>query len=139
MSGTGKRDGFDKLSTGMEKEITILRTPVGRQELERIVRQSFGDFVKAVVDIEEKIMAIGGDLHSDEEALLLDNGSRQANLWGINLYPGLEGESMVEFDSMINLRPSEGNRSRGIDDERTRNRVIEVVRSLVKDDADERI
>jgi hypothetical protein len=123
----------------MEKEITILRTPVGRQELERIVRQSFGDFVKAVVDIEEKIMAIGGDLHSDEEALLLDNGSRQANLWGINLYPGLEGESMVEFDSMINLRPSEGNRSRGIDDERTRNRVIEVVRSLVKDDADERI
>ncbi len=76
-------------------------------------------------------MAIGGDLHADDEALLLANGSRQQDLWGINLYPGDEGPDWIEFDSMINIRPRDGNRSRGVDDEARRDRIRSVVQSLI--------
>ena len=92
----------------------------------------FGNLVKAVVDVERKIMALDGELHADEEALLLENGSRQENLWGINIYPELEGPERVEFDSVINIRPSQGNRSRGVDDQATRERIARVVAELLK-------
>ena len=76
-------------------------------------------------------MAVGGDLHADDEAVLLADGSRQRDLWGINLYPGMIGSDWIEFDSMINLRPSQGNRSLGVDDEQMRARIHEVMESLV--------
>jgi hypothetical protein len=76
-------------------------------------------------------MAVDGELHADEEALLLENGSRQENLWGINIYPELEGADRIEFDSMINIRPSQGNRSRGIDNMEIREKVIQVVHKLI--------
>ena len=60
-------------------------------------------------------MAVDAELHADQEALLLEEGSTQANLWGINIYPDLPNEQRIEFDSMINLRPSFGNRSRAVD------------------------
>jgi hypothetical protein len=91
----------------------------------------FGNLVKAVVDVERKIMALDGELHADEEALLLENGSRQENLWGINIYPDLEGPDRIEFDSVINIRPSQGNRSRGVDDQSIREKIVEVVAGLV--------
>ena len=78
-------------------------------------------------------MSVGGELHSDEEDQLLENGSKQSDLWGINLYPDLPSASWLEFDSMINLRPSQTNLSRGVEDEQTRARIIQVVNSLVKD------
>jgi hypothetical protein len=87
--------------------------------------------VKAVVDIERGIMAVGGELHADEEALLLQNGSQQRHLWGTNLYPELSGEEFIEFDSLINLRPAQDNRTRGVEDVRTREKVKAVVKKLV--------
>ena len=81
-----------------------------------MAREQFGDMVKAVVDVEQGIMAIGGELHADEEAVLLDQGSRQADLWGINLYPDAAAVRALEFDSMINVRPAQGNRSRSVED-----------------------
>src|SRR3990172_2474872 len=111
----------------------IVRDEVRRSDLAALAESQFGDMVKAVVDVARGVMAIGGELHSDEEALLLDDGSRQADLWGINLYPTQEGESWIEFDSMINLRPGQGNRSRDVKDEGTRARIREVVGSLVQD------
>lgn len=92
----------------------------------------FGNMVKAVVDIDKKIMAIDGELHADEEALLLENGSKQKNLWGINIYPELSGEDFIEFDSMINLRPSQGNASRGVDDKKLRKEIIGIANKLIK-------
>ncbi len=89
--------------------------------------------VKAVVDVARAVMAVGGELHSDQESLLLDDGSRQADLWGVNLYPGETGDDWIEFDSMVNVRPSQGNRSRGVDDEATRERIRQVVAQLVSD------
>lgn len=65
----------------------ILRKPVTRAALERPAADQFGDMVKAVVDVTRRVMAIGGELHSDDEAALLDDGSRLEDLWGINLYP----------------------------------------------------
>ena len=101
-------------------------------DLAKMASRQFFDMVKAVVDVERKVMAIGGELHADEEAVLLDGGSAQKDLWGINLYPGKTGDEFIEFDSMINLRPSCGNRSRGIDDPGIRQRVVDVVRELVR-------
>ncbi|MSR85519.1 hypothetical protein EXS71_03755 [Candidatus Uhrbacteria bacterium] len=94
--------------------------------------ESFGDFVKAVVDIEKNLMVIGGELHADEEQVLLEQGSRQEDLWGINLYPNQVDESWIEFDSMINIRPRQGNRSRSVDDVQTREQIIRVVNKLIQ-------
>lgn len=93
--------------------------------------EQFGDMVKAVVDVERRLLAIGGELHADEEAALIDDGSRQAHLWGINLYPAEPGETWIEFDSLINVRPSQGNRSRSVDDSGLRDRIRGIVTALV--------
>jgi len=77
--------------------IRIIRTANGRAELAAIAEEQFGDMAKAVVDIQRRIMGIGGELHSDEEAALLEDGSRQGDLWGINLYPGGSGPEWIEF------------------------------------------
>ena len=86
---------------------------------------------KAVVDIQRGVMAIGGELHADAEAVLLEQGSQSADLWGINLYPDLTGDDFLEFDSMINLRPSQGNRSRGVDDPLLQEKIKVLVHKLV--------
>jgi hypothetical protein len=113
--------------------IRIIDQTISREDLSKIASERFGDMVKAVVDIERRIMAVGGELHADEESLLLENGSEQRNVWGINLYPGQTGESFIEFDSMINIRPSQGNRSRGVEDAALREKIREVVSHLMKD------
>ncbi len=94
--------------------------------------EMFGDMVKAVVDVDRAIIAVNAELHSDLEALLLNNGSKQKDLWGINLYPQLHGKQFIEFDSMINMRPSQGNRSRGVDNEQIRQKIIKVVSQRIK-------
>ncbi len=109
----------------------IVDGPISLAELKRMAAEGFGDLVKAVVDIDRGVMAVDGELHADEEALLLENGSRQADLWGINIYPELAMPERVEFDSMINIRPSQGNRSRGVDDPAIRAKIIEIVERLM--------
>jgi hypothetical protein len=91
----------------------------------------FGNLVKAVLDVELGIMAVDGELHADEEALLLGHGSEQRHLWGINIYPDLPQDERIEFDSMINIRPSQGNRSRGVDDPAIRDRIVHIVDYLI--------
>jgi hypothetical protein len=111
----------------------IVKDKISIKELKQMAEKSFGNLVKAVVDLEKEIMVVDADLHSDQEELLLKQGSKQENLWGINLYPNEPQEKMVEFDSMINLRPSFGNRSRGIDDPKIRKRIIGIVKGLIKE------
>lgn len=110
----------------------IVESPITLDELKTMAEGLFGNLVKAVVDVERRIMALDGELHADEEALLLESGSRQESLWGINIYPELEGPDRIEFDSMINIRPSQGNRSRGVDDPQVRERIIQIVAGLMK-------
>jgi hypothetical protein len=111
----------------------IIRQQIRRSELAALAEAQFGDMIKAVVDVDRQIMAVGGELHSDEEAALLDDGSRQAHLWGINLYPREVGDDWIEFDSMINVRPAQGNRSRDVESEATRNAIRAIVGALVID------
>ena len=116
-------------TTGIE----VVRQPVALAHLGALAQATFGDLVKAVVDVELAIMAVGGELHADEEAVLLDAGSAQADLWGINLYPAEHGEAgWIEFDSMINVRPRQGNRSRSVEDAAIRERIIAIVDGLVQ-------
>lgn len=100
-------------------------------ELKEMAAATFGDMVKAVVDIERGLLAVDAELHSDLEAALLQDGSKQKKLWGINLYPGTPDEDFIEFDSMINVRPSQGNRSRGVEDEGLRGKIAGIVNQRV--------
>jgi len=105
--------------------------PVSLDELRRLAAGRFGDLVKGVVDVERGIMVVDADLHADQEAELLAGGSQQRDLWGINLYPDLPESDWLEFDSLDNLRPSFGNRSRGVDDPVPRGKLGELVHALV--------
>ena len=110
----------------------ILDKTLSRDELKNMAIATFGDLVKGVVDIERELIALDAELHSDLEALLIENGSKQKDLWGINFYPDLKSDDFVEFDSMINMRPSQGNMSRGVDNEKTQKRITEVVNKWLK-------
>ena len=101
------------------------------KELREMSEKMFGNLVKAVVDVEKEIMAIDGELHADEEELLLESGSLQENLWGINLYPEIQSKNWLEFDSMINLRPKQNNRTRGVEDKKLQEKIINIVSKLV--------
>jgi Protein of unknown function (DUF5674) len=109
----------------------IITGPIALARLREMAECKFGEMVKAVVDVDRGVMAVDGELHADEEELLLTHGSRQASLWGINLYPDVGTADWIEFDSMINLRPSQGNRSRGVEDPGLRQRIVEMVSRLV--------
>src|SRR3989344_82565 len=92
--------------------VRVVKDKITKSELAELARDGFGDFVKAVVDIEQGIMAIGGELHADEETALMEQEhSAREHTWGINFYPTRPETEWLEFDSMINLKPALGNRS----------------------------
>lgn len=90
----------------------IIDKKITRRELSSMSDKMFGRLVKAVVDLRKQIMVVDADMHADQEKFLLEKGSLQDDLWGINLYPENENEDFIEFDSMINIRPSQENFSR---------------------------
>ena len=101
-------------------------------DVRELAQARFGDMVKASVDVGRGVMAIGGELHSDEEALLLDDGAKQADVWGINIYPDESDDAWIEFESLINVRPAHGNRSRGVDDPAVQLAIRRVVGALIR-------
>lgn len=105
----------------------ILEKSMKKADLKPMEERMFGNFVKAVVDIDRKIIALDAEMHADLEQLLLETGSEQKNLWGVNFYSEMIGEDFVEFDSMINVRPSQKNRSRSVEDPEIREKILEVV------------
>ena len=109
----------------------IVKDKISIDDLKQMSEKMFGGLVKAVVDIELEIMAIDAELHVDEEYLLLEEGSQQDNLWGINIHPNMPNENWIEFDSMINIRPALGNKSRSVESEHLRKKIITIVNKLV--------
>lgn len=109
----------------------IITKSITADELKKMAAIIFGDMVKAVVDIDKNIIALDAELHSDLEALLLEKGSKQKNLWGINIYPEIKGDEWIEFDSMINMRPSQGNKSRGVDNENIRIKILGIIEKRI--------
>ncbi|MEX0848685.1 MAG: DUF5674 family protein [Candidatus Dependentiae bacterium] len=103
------------------------------EELKKMSENMFDDLVKAVVDIEKEIMVVDAEMHADQEYYLLENESKQKDLWGINLFPYSFGtEDFIIFDSMINLRPSSGNRSRIVENPVVQEKIKNIVHKLVK-------
>lgn len=115
-----------------DSDILIISEPISPHRVAEMATERFGDMVKAVVDTNRRLLALGGGLHSDEEAALLEQGSAQADLWGINIYPDQQRSEWIEFDSLINVRPRLGNRSRGVEDAGTRQLICEIVDSLIQ-------
>ena len=101
-------------------------------ELSEMAKQMYGSLVKAVVDLKKGLLVVDAEMHADEEKFLLENGSEQKDLWGINLYPEKFGtDEFVEFDSMINIRPRQANRSRGVESEDIRKQIVSLVSQKV--------
>lgn len=109
----------------------IIKDKISKEELKEMGKNTFGNLVKAVVDIRREVMAVDGELHSDEESLLLKDGSSQKDLWGINIYLDVADENMIEFDSMINLRPSQNNLTRGVESPKIQQRIKKIVNKLI--------
>jgi hypothetical protein len=114
-----------------EPEVVLVERRIDLAELRRLVERHFAEMVKYVVDVERGIAALGGELHADEEAVLLENGSRQEDLWGANYYPGRGPDGCIEYTSLINIRPAQGNRSMTIEDPAVRDRVRELTFRLI--------
>lgn len=110
----------------------VVTKPMPLSKVTTLTKNRFGNLIKAVIDIQKEIMAIDADLHSDEEAELLSRGSKQENLWGINIYPELTGDDFIEFDSMINVRPQSGNMTRGVDDPAMQKKIRLIVHRLIE-------
>ena len=113
-------------------DIKIVKNSISRHELVKMANEKFGDLVKAVVDVERGIMAVGGELHADEEVVLTEKeGSKREHTWGINIYPKKSESEWIEFDSMINLKPHYNNRSRDVESSEIREKIKSIVRKLI--------
>ena len=113
-------------------EIKVVKEKIELEEVKRLAKEGFGDMVKAVVDIEKEVMALGGELHADANEVLLKQGSERKNVWGIIIYPDKPREEWIEFDSLINIRPAVGNRSRGIESKEIQRKITTIVDKLVR-------
>jgi len=109
----------------------IIHDSISTSELMEMSKLWYGELVKAVVDVERKIMAVDGEMHADEEKILLADGSKQENLWGINIYPNKAGDDRIEFDSMINVRPTQQNMSRGVENETLQKTIRSIVAKMI--------
>lgn len=110
----------------------LISNYISIDELKEMSQRIFGGLVKAVVDIKKKVMVVDAAMHADEEKALLEQGSKQDDVWGINLYPELTGNDFIEFDSMINVRPRLNNFSRNIENKDLQKNIIDIVNKLVK-------
>lgn len=103
---------------------------ISLEELNTMAENMYDELVKVVVDVQRGLVVVDAGLHADEEQFLLERGSKQDDLWGINLYPDSFGEDdFIEFDSMINIRPAQGNRSRSVEDAE----IQQAIRDLIAD------
>ena len=111
----------------------ILEKPITKADLIKESENFIDDnAIKGAVDVKNKIMAVDSQMHYECEQLLLENGSKQEDIWGINLYLDSDDiDDMVEFDSMINIRPAQGNRSRSVENPEIRGQIKEVVKKWV--------
>ena len=110
----------------------ILRQKITKEHLKTLAANTFVDMIKCVADVKQGLLAVDAELHADLESMLLENGSEQGYLWGFNLYPDETGDDFIEFDSLINIRSWQGNRSRDVEDENVREQIREIVSKYIE-------
>lgn len=110
----------------------IIVDNISVNELQAMAEKMFGELVKADVDVAKRIVIIDMPMHYDGEQYLLEHGSEQKDIWGINLHPGDFGtDDFIEFDSMINIRPSQGNASKDVLDVGIKNQITQIIQEVV--------
>lgn len=112
--------------------IKIIKQKIAKPQWQKIAEETFGDMVKGVVDVHQKIIALGGELHADAEEALLEEGSRQCDLWGFNIFINREKEDRIEYTSLINIRPRDGNRDREVKSQALRDSIKKIIDELVE-------
>ena len=112
-------------------EIKVIKEKITREELESFARDNYGDMIKAVVDIEKEIIALGGEFHSDANEVLTEQGSNQRNIWGINIYPRKDKTEWIEFVSLINIRPADNNFDMEVQNEEIREKIKKIINKLI--------
>ncbi len=115
----------------MDQNIKIIANKISKEELRSFLGKPFDDMIKFVVDVEKKVIALGGEMHVDAEQILLDNGSEQENLWGGNIYPKSKGQIILEYESLINIRPSQNNRSIEVQNDGLKREIKNIVVKLI--------
>jgi len=113
-------------------DIKIIKNKISLPALKEIARVNYGNMVKGVVDLQLKFLALGGELHADAEALLIQEGSQQKNLWGFNIYPDKPDDERIEYTSLINIRPSQGNLSLEIKNDDLKAQMRQIIASLIE-------
>jgi len=112
--------------------IKIIKEKITLDELKEIAKENFGDMVKGVADIKERVLALGGELHADALEALIENGSEPENIWGMNIYPEKPRQSWIEFNSLINIRPTQNNLSMDIQSAEIKKKVGQIIDQLVE-------
>src|SRR3989344_5722392 len=107
--------------------IKIIDKKITESELREIAKDFYLDMVKGVVDIERGILAVGGEYHMDANMVLIENGSQQHNIWGFNWYFNRTGDDRIEYVSLINIRPGQGNRAMEVQDASLRDSMKTVI------------
>lgn len=111
-------------------EILIVREPLPRGMLEPLAEAWHGTLVKGVADLRRAVIALGGDWHMDANNALIADGSKQEDVWGFNIYPKEHGDSALEYISLINIRPAQGNKEMELADKVLRAKIKEIVAKL---------
>lgn len=112
-------------------DIRIIKKPITQAEAKEIAKEFYVDMVKGVVDIERGIIALGGEWHMDANMVLVGEGSRQSDVWGFNFHFNKTPEDQVEYISLINIRPNEGNYDMIIEDESRRRAMKKIIEKLI--------
>lgn len=113
----------------------IITKQIALSKLKTECMSIFSDMIKADVDIEKRVIAVDAELHADLETLLLENGSHQQHIWGINLYPTKSKENFIEFTSLINIRPSQNNLSMEVEDREIKHTIEDIIKELIDFDS----
>ncbi len=131
-SSIDRNEGIRHKQAGnISVEIIIIDQKIPKEEALRFLGLPFEDMVKFVVDVRRGIMAFGGSMHADAEAVLLRDGSKQSDLWGGNFFPKNPAESQIELHSLINIRPADKNRSLVVQDEALAQSIKSVTSRLL--------
>lgn len=108
-------------------DIKIVTNSITSDELAELARAWYGDMLKGVVDIEQEILALGGEFHMDANMLLLQSGSKQDSVWGFNIHLSKPREEWIEYTSLINIRPAQGNRGMILEDTSLQKRIRDII------------
>lgn len=111
--------------------IKIINEPIALDDVREIAKELYRDMVKGVADVRQEIIALGGEWHMDANNELVKHGSQQPDLWGFNIYVDQRNDAAIEYISLINIRPAQGNREMELKDEATRAQIHAIVERLV--------